>query len=37
MGDRYWRKHRKKNPKRTPKEIKEDRIKRRELKSSIKD
>ena len=35
MGDKYWKKHRKKKPKRTPKEIEEDRIKRKELKSSI--
>ncbi len=28
MGDKYYSKHLKKNPKRTPEEIKEDRIKR---------
>jgi len=37
MGDVYWKKHQKKNPKRTPKEIMEDRIERGKLKSSIKD
>ncbi len=28
MGDKYWRKHQRKNPKRTEEEIKEDRMKR---------
>jgi hypothetical protein len=37
MGDKYWGKHQKKNPKRTPEQIREDKIKRRELKISIKD
>ena len=32
MGDTYWKKHLKKNPKRTPEQIKEDRIKRNQLK-----
>jgi len=32
MGDKYYTKHLKKNPKRTPEQIKEDRIKRNKLK-----
>ena len=35
MGDRYYTKHIKKNPKRTPEQIEEDRIKRNEDKKKI--
>lgn len=34
MGDKYSDKHLKKKPKRTPEQIEEDRIKRKELKNS---
>jgi len=32
MGDRYWKKHQKKNPKRTKEQIMKDRIRRNKLK-----
>ena len=36
MGDRYSNLHKRKNPKRTAKQIEEDRIKRKEQKAEIK-